>query len=99
MTEWFDVAVLIEHELTGTAARRMTEMYQMKRIPPRYNLIRPHDSASAAEAHELLDKSLERLEALQATGTGLVADRPPLDALTDVVDATDSQEVVIVTNR
>jgi hypothetical protein len=96
---WFDVAVLIEHELTGTAARRMVDMYQMKSTPLRYNLVRPLNASPRAKADQLLNKSVERMEALGARVTGMVSEQPPVDALSGLVQATRSQEVVVVTHR
>ena len=48
---WFDVAVLVENEVSGTSARRMTEFYQMKSTPVRYHLVRPLSDASARAAN------------------------------------------------
>lgn len=102
---WFDVTVLIENELTGTSARRMTELYQMKSTPLRYHLVRPIGDSSAKpsgfrqEAERLLQQSVERLEALQAPATGVVSDQDPIEALLGVATATRSQEVVVVTGR
>ncbi|TCC26883.1 hypothetical protein [Kribbella speibonae] len=102
---WFDVAVLVENELTGTSARRMTELYQMKNTPCRYHLVRPLGEASARtdgtrqEAERLMQKSIERMEALQASVSGVVADQEPVDALLDAITTTRSQEVVVVTRR
>jgi hypothetical protein len=102
---YFDVAVLVENELTGTSARRMTELYQMKSTPLRYHLVRPVGKASARsadlrqEAERLMQKSVERLEALQVPVTGVVSDHEPIGALLDVVTATRSQEVVVVTGQ
>ncbi|MFG1912490.1 hypothetical protein [Kribbella sp. NPDC048928] len=102
---WFDVAVLVENELSGTAARRMTELYQMKSTPLRYHLVRPLGDSSARsvgfrqEAERLMQRSVERLEALQAPVTGDVSDHEPIGALLDVVASTGSQEIVVVTGR
>ncbi len=100
---WFDVVVLIERELTGRAARRMVELYNMKSTPLRYHLVRPVDQgkseASPEEAKALLEKSLERLYALGATATGRISDLEAVDALTKVAETTQSQEVVVVTGR
>lgn len=99
----FDVAVLLENELTGTSARRMTELYQMKSIPCRYHLVRPLGDISARtvaarqEAERLVRKSVERMEALQASASGIVVDDEPIEALLDAVTTTDSQEIVVVT--
>lgn len=102
---WFDVTVLVENELTGTSARRMTELYQMKSKPLRYHLVRPLGANAAErtglrqEAERLLQQSVERLEALQARAVGLVSDQEPIDALLGLATATHSQEVVVVTGR
>lgn len=102
---WFDVAVLVENELTGTSARRMTELYQMKSTPCRYHLVRSLGDISARtystrhEAEHLMQKSVERLEALQASVSGLVAEQEPIDALLAAIGNTHSQEVVVVTGR
>lgn len=96
---WFDVAVLVEHELTGTSARRLVDMYQMKSTPLRYNLVRPRNAMGREEADSLIHKSLERLDALGANANGTVSDQRPLDALSGLVAATGSQEVVVVTRR
>ncbi len=103
--DWFDVAVLVENELTGTSARRMTELYQMKSRPLRYHLVRPLGGTSSPaagsrqEAERLMRKSVERMEALQATVTGVVSAQDPIGALSDVVTTSHSQEVVVVTGR
>lgn len=101
--DWFDVAVLIENELTGSSARRMTELYQIKNSSLRYHLVRPLGDTSARESREeaerLMQKSVQRMEALQAPVTGMVSDQESTDALLDVVTATRSQEVVVVTGR
>ncbi|WP_329001023.1 hypothetical protein OHA18_42150 [Kribbella sp. NBC_00709] len=102
---WFDVAVLVENELSGTSARRMTEMYQVKSTPLRYHLVRPLGDASARadgsreEAERLMQKSVERMEALQAPVTGVVSDQEPVGALLEVAARTNSEEVVVVTGR
>ena len=99
----FDIAVLLEHELTGTSARRMTELYQMKSTPCRYHLVRPlgdgsaHSDGARQEAERLVRKSVERMEALQASASGVVADHEPIEALLDAVTTTHSQEIVVVT--
>ena len=48
----------------------MTELYQMKSTPLRYHLVRPvgdtsRSAGSRADAERLIQKSIERLEALQ----------------------------------
>jgi hypothetical protein len=102
---WFDVAVLVENEVTGTSARRMTELYQMKSAPLRYHLVRPlgdaptHANGNRQEAERLMHKSVERMEALQALVTGVVSDQEPIGALLEVVNTTQSREVVVVTGR
>ncbi|MEU4293155.1 hypothetical protein AB0E63_33450 [Kribbella sp. NPDC026596] len=102
---WFDVAVLVENELTGTSARRMTDLYQMKSTPCRYHLVRPLGDVSARtdgarqEAERLMQKSVERMEALQASVSGVVAEQEPIDALLDAITTTHSQEIVVVTRR
>jgi hypothetical protein len=101
----FDVAVLVEHELTGTAARRIVDMYQMKSEPLRYHVVRPlgdganQDTNARAEAEQLVQKSLERLEALRARTSGTVSEQGAIEALAGTIDATHSQEVVVVTRR
>ncbi|WP_406054446.1 hypothetical protein [Kribbella sp. NBC_00889] len=101
----FDVAVLVEHELTGTAARRIVDMYQMKSEPPRYHVVRPlgegadRNTEVRAEAEQLVQKSLERLESLRARTSGTVSEQGAIDALSSIIDATHSQEVVVVTRR
>lgn len=101
----FNVAVLIENEVTGRAARRMVDLYQVKNAPLRYHLVRPLNpgagqaKASREQAEQLLQKSLERLQALQADVTGAISDQDALDALSSVVDSTQSQEVIVVTGR
>lgn len=102
---WFDVAVLVENEVSGTSARRMTEFYQMRSAPVRYHLVRPLSDGSARavgfrqEAERLMDKSVERMEALQTVVTGAVSDQDPISALVELVTTTHSQEVVVVTGR
>lgn len=101
---WFDVAVLVENELSGASARRMTELYQMKSTPLRYHLVRPvgdtsRSTGSRADAERLMQRSIERLEALQVPVTGTVSEQEPITALLDVITATQSQEVVVVTGR
>lgn len=102
---WFDVAVLVESELTGTSARRMTELYQMKSTPPRYHLVRPLGDTSRRtddlyqQAERLMLKSVQRMEALQAPVTGVVTDQEPVEAVLDLVATTQCQEVVVVTGR
>jgi len=102
---WFDVAVLVESELTGTSARRMTELYQMKSTPLRYHLVRPLGDASTRtddlhqQAERLMLKSVERMEALQVPVTGVVTDQEPVDAVLELVATMQCQEVVVVTGR
>lgn len=99
----FDVAVLVEHELTGATARRIVDMYQMKREPLRYHVVRPLGAGPTEDAWEqaklLLQKSLERLEAMRARTSGTLSEHGPIEALSGVIDATHSQEVVVVTRR
>ncbi|TDU83267.1 hypothetical protein EV138_5729 [Kribbella voronezhensis] len=96
---WFDVAVLVEREVTGTAARRMVELYQMKSAPLRYNLVRSRLATPETEADQLMQKSLERLESLGVEVTGTVTDQEPIEALADLVGVTSSEEAVVVTDR
>ncbi|MER7243212.1 hypothetical protein [Kribbella sp. NPDC000426] len=102
---WFDVAVLVENELSGTSARRMIELYQMKNTPLRYHIVRPLGDASTRadgsreEAERLMQKSVERMEALQAPVTGAVSDQQPVDALLELIARTRSEEVVVVTGQ
>ncbi len=95
----FDVAVLVEREVTGTAARRMVELFQMKTMPLRYNLVRSRLAAPEIEAEQSMQKSLERLEALGADVTGTVTNQAPVDALSELVQSTRSEEAVVVTDR
>ncbi|GAA1567856.1 MULTISPECIES: hypothetical protein [Kribbella] len=103
--DWFDVAVLVENELSSSSARRMTELYQIKNTSLRYHLVRPLGDPSARthglreDAERLMQKSVERMEALQAPVTGVVSEQEPVGALLEVVATTRSQEVVIVTRR
>ena len=51
------------------------------------------------EAERLMQKSVERMEALQTLVTGVVSDQEPIGALLEVVNTTQSREVVVVTGR
>lgn len=71
----------------------MTELYPLKSTPLRYHLVRPLGRTSSSvgkdrpEAERQLRNSVERMEALQATVTGVVSDQDPMEALSDVVTA------------
>lgn len=99
--DWFDVAVLVEDELSNDAAQRVVSLYQIKSQTVRYHVVRPLETAEDTEtqAQRMLQQSVERLEDLGGQADGTTSPKPAVDALSDVVAATQSHEAVVVTHR
>ncbi len=80
-------------------------MYQMNSTPIRYHLMRTLGDTTARadgsreEAGRLMQKSVDRMEALQMPVTGSVSEQESVGALLEVIARTHSQEVVLVTRR
>ncbi|MFI7068398.1 hypothetical protein ACIBL3_45945 [Kribbella sp. NPDC050124] len=96
---WLDIAVLVEHELSAMSAQRLLDMYPMRKATLRYNLVRAATDGQAEAANAMIGESLDRLDALGAHGTGTVSEQTAVDALRQVIEETQSEEVVVVSRR
>ncbi|MEU0092464.1 hypothetical protein [Kribbella sp. NPDC006257] len=96
-----DAEAQVEASLSGFAG---TEFYGI--AAERYSVASdkaaaraPHDAQRAvdAQAPAALDRSLERLHALDQQADGLITRRSPVDELVDRIKQVNGQEVVILT--
>jgi hypothetical protein len=99
----YDVALLLERELSEEIAERVVVAHRTTPERIMYHLLRPVETSTddgrdtAVQAKWHLQWGIQRLGELGQLATGSVTDRPPVDALVDLVAATNSDEVVIVT--
>jgi hypothetical protein len=101
----FDIAVLVEQEMTDDSARRLVQMYQSRNVPVRFSLVRSlrrsaaQSRAAGEQAELLMQKTVQQLRSLGAKATGVVVNQPPADAVAGLITTTRSHEVVVVARR
>lgn len=87
----YNVAVLVEDELSAAGAARVVSLNQLKTEPVMHHLL--------GATQDQVERGVERLEDLGQQADGSIADQPAIDALVGLVEDTGSQEVMILARR
>ena len=87
----YDVAVLVEDELSAAGAARVVSLNQLKTEPVMHHLL--------GSTQDQVERGIERLEDLGQQADGSISDQPAIDALVGLVEVTGSQEVMILARR